>query len=216
MTTPAPPRLFVYGCGGHGRSVAELVRGAGTYEVAGFVDDHPPEAEVLGLPALGATADLPDLVAGGLVHAANGVGGIARVQDRVDAFERLQAAGCRFPPLLHRAAVVEPSAWLDDGVQVFANAYVGPLVRVGFGCILNTAAVVSHDCVLGRTVNLSPGALLAGGVEVGDRTLIGMGATVNLDLRVGSGVRIGNSAVVKADVPDGTVVRAGALWPPRA
>lgn len=211
-----PAALVVYGAGGHGKSVAELVTGAGTFTVAGFVDDHPPAPTVLGLPVLGGTDDLAGLAASGGGLAANGVGGIARVDDRVEAFERLRAAGFSFPSLVHRAGVVEASAELAPGTQVFAGAFVGPLVRLGFGTIVNTAAVVSHDCVLGDCVNLSPGALLAGGVEVGDRTLIGMGATVNLGLRIGTGVRIGNSAVVKADVPDGAVVRAGALWPPRA
>jgi len=36
---------------------------------------------------------------------------------------------------------------------------------------------------------------------------------VNLNVRIGSMVRIGNSATVKEQVPDGGVVRAGAVWP---
>jgi UDP-3-O-[3-hydroxymyristoyl] glucosamine N-acyltransferase len=41
-----------------------------------------------------------------------------------------------------------------------------------------------------------------------------MGVTINLGVKIGRGVRIGNSAVVKADVPDGAIIRAGAIWPP--
>jgi acetyltransferase EpsM len=40
-----------------------------------------------------------------------------------------------------------------------------------------------------------------------------MGVTVNLNVRIGAGARVGNSATVKADVPDGGIVRAGAVWP---
>jgi acyl-[acyl carrier protein]--UDP-N-acetylglucosamine O-acyltransferase len=116
---------------------------------------------------------------------------------------------------VHPSAVIDASAALADGVQVLAFGYVGAGASVGFGTLLNTAAVVSHDCAIGAQVNLSPGSLLAGEVVVGDGSLVGMGATVNIGVRVGAGVRIGNSAVVKADVPDGTVVRAGAVWPPR-
>ena len=86
-------------------------------------------------------------------------------------------------------------------------------MTVGFGCIVNTGAILSHDCVLGDYVNISPGAILAGAVQVDERSLIGMGATINLGVKIGSGVRVGNSAVVKADVPQNSIVRAGAIWP---
>jgi acetyltransferase-like isoleucine patch superfamily enzyme len=62
-------------------------------------------------------------------------------------------------------------------------------------------------------VNLSPGAMLAGGVTLEDFVQVGMSATINLNIRVGKGARVGNGATVKADVPAGQVVRAGAVWP---
>jgi acetyltransferase-like isoleucine patch superfamily enzyme len=36
---------------------------------------------------------------------------------------------------------------------------------------------------------------------------------VNLNVKIGAGVRIGNGATIKDDVPDGGIVRAGAIWP---
>jgi len=86
---------------------------------------------------------------------------------------------------------------------------------VGFGTLINSHVCVSHDCRIGRVVNLSPGALLAGGVRIEDYAQIGMGATVNINLTVGSHARVGNSATVKADVPANGRVYAGTIWPPR-
>jgi acetyltransferase-like isoleucine patch superfamily enzyme len=34
-----------------------------------------------------------------------------------------------------------------------------------------------------------------------------------LNVEIGAGARVGNSAVVKQDVPQGTIVHAGAIWP---
>jgi carbonic anhydrase/acetyltransferase-like protein (isoleucine patch superfamily) len=62
-------------------------------------------------------------------------------------------------------------------------------------------------------VHLTPGAILAGGVRVGDRTLIGMGATIFVGVSIGADVLIGNGARIHADVPDSTVVPTGAVWP---
>jgi len=215
-TTADPADIVVYGGGGHGRTLIDLLAALGTYRVAGVVDRGLAAGESLSGPkVLGGDEALATVRASGVALATNGVGGIARVADRVDAFQRLAAAGFAFPALCHPSAVVEPTARIGDGAQVLAFAYVGSAAVVGFGCLVNTGAVVSHDSVLADYVSVSPGALLAGDVRVGAMTLVGMGVTVNLGVSIGERVRIGNGAVVKADVPDGRIVPAGSVWPPR-
>jgi len=211
---PQRDTIVLYGGGGHGRVLIDLLRAQDTYRLVGVVDDYlSPGDDVLGVPVLGGPEVLAELRSQGVALAVNGIGGIGRIQSRIDIFDRLAAAKLSCPALVHPAALVEPSATLAAGVQVLALAYVGSAADVGFGSLLNTAAVVSHDCVLGRYANVSPGGLLAGEVRLGDRAMVGMGATVNVGVAVGEGALIGNSAVVKADVPDGVRVRAGHLWP---
>ena len=213
-TDPTP--LVLYGGGGHGKTLIDLVRAQGHHRAVGIVDRGlEPGQLVRGVPVRGDDGVLATLREEGVAQAVNGIGGITRPADRTEAFERLAAAGFAFPALVHPSAVVEPDVVVPDGAQVLALAYVGTDVVLGFGVIVNTGAIVSHDCVLADQVNLSPGALLAGGVRVGTEARVGMGATVNLGLRVGAGARIGNGATVKADVPDGQVVHAGSVWPPR-
>lgn len=206
--------LIIYGGGGHGKSLIELLRALGGYRLVGVVDDGLlPGSNVLDVEVLGGAEILSSLFARGVRQAANAVGGIGNISSRVTVFERLAAAGFTCPTLVHPTAFVEASAILAEGVQVFPHAYVGSEARVDFGVIVNTGAIVSHDCVLGKYSNVSPGAMLAGAVQVGARCLIGMGATINLGVHIGEGARIGNGATVKADVPSGGVVRAGSVWP---
>jgi carbonic anhydrase/acetyltransferase-like protein (isoleucine patch superfamily) len=82
--------------------------------------------------------------------------------------------------------------------------------------MVNTSAVVSHDCEIGAYSHIAPGALLAGLVHVGERTLVGMGVTTAIGVRIGSGVRIGNGAIILADVPDRTIIQAGRIWTGKA
>ncbi len=206
--------IIVYGGGGHGKSVIEMLRLLGGYRIAGVLDDGLPAGSlILDVPVLGGGEALPALYELGTRLAVNAVGGIGNVQVRIKIFERLAQAGFACPAVLHPTAFMEASAKLAPGVQVFPHAYVGSDARVGYGSIVNTGAVVSHDCLLGDYVNISPGALLAGGVQVGSATLVGMGATINLEAKIGAGARIGNGATVKSDVPAGGVVRAGSVWP---
>lgn len=213
VSTFDPTAIVVYGGGGHGKSLIELIRALGSYRIVGVVDDNLPKGlSLLGVPVLGGAQALPDLHRDGVRLAANAVGGIGNLSVRVEIFRRLAEAGFGCPALVHPRAFVEASAALAPGTQVFPQAYIGSEVEVGFGTIINTGAIVSHDCKLGSYVNLSPGAILAGGVQVGEGVLIGMGVTVNLLVRIGRGARIGNGATVKNDVPDGGLVRAGATW----
>jgi acetyltransferase EpsM len=209
-----PAAILIYGGGGHGKAVIDLLRSLGTYHLVGVVDDGMSVDEsVMDLPVLGGQAALAGMYGQGVRLAVNAVGGIGNVAIRIQVFQALAQAGFTCPAVVHPAAWVEPSASLAAGVQVFPHAYVGSQVRVGYGTIVNTGVIVSHECVLGEYVNLSPGAVLAGGVQVGEAALVGMGVTVNLQVQIGAGARIGNSATIKADVPPNAIVRAGSVYP---
>lgn len=206
--------LVVFGGGGHGKSMIETILSHNRYKIVGFVDEGmPPGSQVLGYTCLGDASVLPDLISRGITIATNGVGGIGSVGTRVKVFDLLLSAGFSLPPIWHSSAVIEPSASLEDGVQIMPLSYVGGDAVIGFGSVINIGACAPHDSKIGRVVNLSPHAVLAGNVTVGDYSQIGMSATINLGLNIGTRVRIGNSAVVKADVPDDTIVYAGTIWP---
>ncbi len=206
--------IIIYGGGGHGKALIDLLSMLSTYPIAGIVDDGiHTGSSIMGTQVLGGSAILENLIAAGVHLAANAVGGIGNITSRINIFELLAQAKFSCPTLVHPTAFVESSATLGDGVQIMPHAYVGSDAHVGFGGIVNTGAIVSHDCKVGDYANLSPGAILAGEVIIGDATLVGMGVTVNLRVKIGSRARIGNGATVKEEVPDGGIVRAGTIWP---
>jgi acetyltransferase EpsM len=209
-----PNAIIIYGGGGHGKALIDLIRFLSAYPIAGIVDDGIPiSADIMGEHVLGGSVVLKKLIAAGVHLAANAVGGIGNITSRINVFENLIRAGFSCPTLVHPTAFVETSATLSEGVQVMPLAYVGSDSHVGYGAIINTGAIVSHDCTVGEYANLSPGAILAGEVSIGEATLVGMGVTVNLRVKIGGRSRIGNGATVKQDVPEGGLVHAGSIWP---
>ncbi|GAP15878.1 sugar O-acyltransferase, sialic acid O-acetyltransferase NeuD family [Longilinea arvoryzae] len=211
-----PTAILIFGGGGHGKTLIELVQSLGLYRVVGVIDDVLAAGEhIVGVPVLGGPDMLSDLYKRGVRLAVNGVGGIGNPDVRIKIFEQLAETGFVFPAVVHPTAYVEPSAVLEPGVQVLAQAYVGSDAHIGFGSVINAGVIISHDCRIGNVVNLSPGAMLAGNVTIEDYAQIGMGATINLHLTVGKLARIGNGATVKADVPGESRVYAGTIWPPR-
>ena len=207
------PYIVIYGGGGHAKAIMDMVKQIGIYNIAGILDDNLPAGNrVLDIPILGTRAILPELAEQGVSLAANAVGGILDIGIRVRIFELLERAGFELPALIHPRATLEPSASVEAGVQIFANAYVGSAAILHPKCMVNTNAVVSHDCQIGAYSHIAPGALLAGEVQIGERTLVGMGVTITIGVNVGSGVRIGNGANILADVPDRAIIQAGRFW----
>jgi sugar O-acyltransferase (sialic acid O-acetyltransferase NeuD family) len=211
-----PTALIIFGGGGQGKAVIDVIRAMGTYHITGLLDDGLPKgSEVLGVPVLGGASELPEWYDRGTRLAVNAVGGIGNVDVRLKIFDILRKAGFSFPTIIHPSAVIERSAEIEAGVQILPLAYVGSAARIGFGSLLNAGVIVSHDCVIGQVVNLSPGATLAGGVHVENYAQIGMRATVNVQITIGERARLGNGCTVKADVPTGGRVYAGTIWPVR-
>jgi hypothetical protein len=165
--TVATDSAFIYGGGGHGRTLLELVRSASSHRVVGFVDDGlTPGSEILGVEVVGRGDDLSGLVTRGMRIALNGVGGVADTDARIRVWDKLVDAGFVCPALVHPSAHVEPSATVEAGGQVLAHAYVGSEATVGVNSIINTGVVVSHHVSVGAHCHIAPGALLAGNVEV--------------------------------------------------
>ena len=65
---------------------------------------------------------------------------------------------------------------------------------------------MEHDCVVRAHAHIAPRACLAGGVDIGSETHIGLGAVILENLRVGARCVVGGGAVVIRDLPDDSMV----------
>jgi len=209
-----PTRVIIYGGGGLSKMIIETVRATGAYQIVGVIDDSLPKgSDVIGANVLGGEDVLESLYQDGVRMAVNSVGGIGNYRVRLAVFEILAEKGFVCPTIVHPTAYIDHSATLEAGVLVLAQSYVSGKAVVGMGTLINNTVVVSHDNVLGVCTNLSPGAKLAGDVIIDDFVQIGMNATVNIGVHVGKEALIGNGATVKKDVPSGTRIYAGSIWP---
>lgn len=195
-------RLAVLGASGHGKVIADTAEQCG-WEVVEFFDDAWPEISLNGHWAVVGTGSELLFRLGEYDGVIVAIGNNAIRQAKLDA---LQASGAALVTLVHPAAVVSRYATLGVGSAVFAGAVMNAGACIGRGAILNTGCSVDHDCILGMTVHVSPGARLAGGVIIGEGSWIGIGASVKQLVRIGSRVIVGAGAVVLADVPDGITV----------
>jgi UDP-3-O-[3-hydroxymyristoyl] glucosamine N-acyltransferase len=64
-------------------------------------------------------------------------------------------------------ALVCKKVVFGEGLQVMLAAIVHNDVKIGDQCIIDTRALVEHDCVLQDGVEIGPGAVLCGRARVG-------------------------------------------------
>ncbi|MDR1740528.1 MAG: NeuD/PglB/VioB family sugar acetyltransferase [Synergistaceae bacterium] len=199
--------LFIYGAGGLGREIASLVKEGAIdglkWNLAGFIDDaKEPGAEVSGLKVVGG-----ETVLSSITRPAAVVFGFADPHAKERLYLRLSKnPNIEFPTLIHPLARVDASATLADGVVITQFCSVAVDAVLGRCAFMNVGSMVGHDTVIGDFCTLMPHADVVGGITVGPRSLVGLGAKVLQGLSIGADSVVGIGSVVISRVPDGVTV----------
>jgi sugar O-acyltransferase (sialic acid O-acetyltransferase NeuD family) len=193
-------RVIVYGAGGHGKVVLDILERDDRVQIAGLVDDDPSRAggELFGYRILGTGEALKRIRMSGVVGAIVAIGDNetrGRLANRVEAF------GLELITALHPAAQIARGVKIGAGSVVMAGVVINAESVLGRNAIVNTGATVDHDCHLGECVHLAPGVHLAGGVRIGQHAHVGMGTVILQGLSVGHHVKVGAGSVVLCDLP---------------
>jgi sugar O-acyltransferase (sialic acid O-acetyltransferase NeuD family) len=201
-------RYVIWGCAGHAKVLAAMVRQRNGRVEALF--DRSDVASVLtGVPVYMGLAGFARWADG--AAALDEVSGLAAIggsrgRDRLAVQALFRRYGLRLSAIVHADASVCETARVGAGTQILAHAVVAADAVVGDACILNHRASVDHECRVGDGAHLAPGATLCGLVVLEPNVMIGAGAVVLPRLRIGENSLVGAGAVVTRDGPANTVV----------
>ena len=99
-------------------------------------------------------------------------------------------------PTVHPTSIIDPSAWLDEGVTIGPYCVISdlrlPFERRERGCAKARSIMVGNDVWLGARVTLMPG------VRIGDRAVVTAGRVVMEDIAEDSLVLVCDSASRRA------------------
>ena len=195
--------VIIYGAGGLGREVLQIVRAVSDARVLGYVDDGvPPGTERNGARVLGGAEYLDTLD-----DHVSVVMGISDSNVKRGIFDKLSRnPRVSFPNIVHPRAMVSEYASLGRGAVIAAGCAVSVDASLGVGVFLNVGAVVGHDAKIGDYSSVMPLAAISGNVNIGERCLIGAQSAIFQGTSVGDGCTVCMGAVVIRDVPDGATV----------
>ena len=108
--------------------------------------------------------------------------------------------------VIHNSCLISHNVTLGVGNFISKNVAINPLAKIGNACIINTGAIVEHECIIGDAAHIAPGAVLAGNVIIGEGSFIGANSVIKNEVTIGRNVIIGAGAVVIKDVPDNMVM----------
>lgn len=195
-----PFGLVLLGFGGHSRSVADVALTAG-YSRLLFVDENAGDGELfLEFPV---QSTMPPQASDWVYMPCAGDN-----HRRLAQIRELQAANLPVTSIISPSATVGRGAMVGTGCFIGHHAHVGPLTRLGAGCIINTGAVVEHDCMIGQGAHVSVHSCIAGYCNLGDRTFLGAGSAVIDKVSVTCDVTVGAGGVVVSSI-DSPGVYAG-------
>lgn len=194
-------RLFIVGCSGHGKVVADIALKQNKYKEILFLDDNPKSDSCMGISVAGSSTYKDITLEDEVIVAI----GNPSIRQRLQ--EQYAERGLKLATLIHPQAVIGTNVRIDEGTVIMAGAVINPDAAIGKGVIINTGATVDHDDVIGDYAHISVGAHISGTVTVGQSTWIGAGAVVSNNLCICDNVMIGAGAVVIRDIEEpGTYV----------
>lgn len=112
----------------------------------------------------------------------------------------------KFMKLIHKTALIAPSAEIGEGVILCQNTSVSCNTKIGNFVMLNSYTSIGHDAKLGDYCSLMGRVSITGNVEVKDHVYFGCGAKVLPNAKVGAYAKVGAGSVVLKKVKEGETV----------
>jgi UDP-perosamine 4-acetyltransferase len=195
-------RIIVVGAGGHAKVVIDVLRSAG-WHPEGLLDPSYPSPPVSGVPVIGTDEAAADLRLRGIRYAFVAIG---RNDLRRRLCRELRALGFELPNAIHATASISTTAVLGTAIAVMPNAVIHAEAHISDFAIINTGAIVEHDCVIGEASHVAPRSALGGSCRLGDEVFFGIGAVARPESIIGDRAVVGAGATVVGTIEAGATV----------
>lgn len=204
MTADAQP-IVIFGAGGLGRMVLDILSLRPEWHPIAFLDNNREKhGQALdGLPIRGGIQTWQELREEGVQHATVAIGDNV---ERIAIAEQLSLLGATLTSAIHPLAMISQTAKIGSHVMIGARVTICVHAEIGDHCVLSPGCIIEHDNSIATGVFVAPAARFAGNVRIGQRSRVGIGATVIPGREIGADAEVAPGSVVIKHVPDGECV----------
>jgi len=192
-------KIIIIGYSGHSYVCIDNAR-LNNYEVIGYCDSEEKIINPFQIKFLGDETTIFDKE--NKYHTFIGIG------DNVIREKIYTNIKTNYINLFHPKSIIaiDTKITLDSNIIINAGATVNPLTYIEEGVIVNTNAIIEHECYLSSFCHVAPGVVWAGNVKIGKRSFIGANSVVKQGISIGKDVTIGAGSVIINNVPDNATV----------
>ncbi|WP_336942209.1 acetyltransferase [Vibrio cholerae] len=192
--------LVLIGGGGHASVLADILLGQGRDIVAVISPDALSSRAVFaGLEHLTQDEEVKRFSPES-VHLVNGIGILPRSMLRQRVNQQFLELGYQFETVIASDAHVSRFATIHSGAQILSGARVQTGAVIGEHTIVNSGALVEHDCQIGAYNHIAPRATLCGGISSEELVFIGAGAVICPGVSLGRKCIVGAGVTIRSDV----------------
>lgn len=198
--------LFIYGAGGTGVEVYDLVTRNSKlnekYSVIYFIDDFSDEKDYYGtrmFPFTSCNKYMKNETAEFIIA-------VGEPTARKMLFDKVKSEGYTFATLIDETSVVSDKAQISEGCIINAGVIVSSEAVIKENCFINFQSIIGHHAFVERNCVICPKAIVGGHDRVGEQTFLGMSASIMQEIDVGNRVIVGMGAMIFRDVEDNATV----------
>lgn len=188
-------KVVIFGCGGHARSIANILYTNNKNIEIIFVDGNARKDEII----LGyRVKDRYDLKMND-----NYIIAIGDNIERQKIFNYLLEQGIgNCISVISKNSNIGIETKIGKGTFIAANTYLGPQVKIGNNSIVNTGSVIEHEVMIGNHTHIAPHTTICGRSVIGNYVICGAGSTIIDKVTICNHVVIGAGAVVIDDITE--------------
>lgn len=187
--------IILIGSGGHAFSLLEMI---GNHNVfAGYVDIK--ENQDMPIPYLGTDDEVLEKYSSEKYKIHNAVVYTEEVsldlrKKLINRFGKYDAFSFVAP-----TAIVTPNSVIGNGVAIMHKAVINR-ASIGSYSIINTGAIIEHNCSFGTNVFIASGCTVCGDVRIGNNVFIGAGTVIRDGVTIADDVIIGMGSIVTKNI----------------
>lgn len=199
-------KLVIVGGEGNGGVIASCIEDNRSryndyeWEIVGFINDY--EESVCNYPVIGKLSSIKHLIETTDYFFIWGIHLVGRNILTEKLFRQANIPHDRLATIIHKSAFIAQTAFLESGVFVMANSYVGPGARIGCSSLIMANCSIGHNIEMAPLCHCSVGSIMTGYSKMGLCSDLAVGSTLLAHKTIGNFAMLGAASLATHDIPD--------------